>query len=127
MPMSNYGRVIHQTQVEQITVTISEAVSKPGFDAADWQTPITNFGRVLQEIRTGVPDAEISAKHPGWRGDVLEICHKIVDGTLSDPNETPITDEQLKRQGKNRENRERKRMAAYRRRYGKSRDLRRLR
>ncbi len=123
MLMSNYGRVIHQTQVDQMTVVISGVVSKPGFDAADWCAPITNFGQVLQEIRAGVPDKEISAKHPGWCGDVLKVCHKIVDGTLSDPAATPITDAQFKKRKEMKRKRERERKAAYRRRYGKGRNL----
>lgn len=123
MPMSNYGRVIHQTQVEQMTVVISGVVNKPGFNAADWCAPITNFGQVLEEIEAGVPDKEISARHPGWNGDVLRVCHKIVDGTLSNPTESPVTDEQFKKRKELQRKRERERKAAYRRRYGKNRNL----
>lgn len=123
MPMSNYGRVIHQTQVEQMTVAISGVVNKPGFNAADWCAPITNFGQVLKEIEAGVPDKEISARHPGWHGDVLQVCHKIVDGTLSDPTESPVTEEQFKKRKELQRKRERERKAAYRRRYGKGRNL----
>ena len=120
---SNYGRVINQTNVEQLTIVISGVVNKPGFDAADWCAPITNFGQVIEEIRRGVPDKEISAAHPGWHGDVLMICHKIVDGTLSQPSETPITDEQFERRKKMEREKEKERKAAYRRRYGKNRNL----
>ena len=123
MPMSNYGRVIHQTQVEQITATISGVVNKPGYNAEDWQAPITHFGQVLEEIRKGVPDKEITAKHPGWSGDVLRVCHKIVDGTISDTTEKLISDEEFARKEKRRKERDRERAAAYRRRYGKGRNL----
>lgn len=123
MPMSNYGRVIHQTQVEQMTAMISGVVSKPGFSAADWSAPITHYGQVLQEIAEGKADQEISERHPGWKGDVLMVCHKIVEGGLSEPNEQPITEQQAKRDEKKRKQRERERMAAYRRRYGTRRDL----
>lgn len=123
MPMSNYGRVIHQAQVEQMTVMISGVVSKPGFNAADWSAPITHYGQVLQEIAEGKSDAEISERHPGWRGDVLAVCHKVVEGGLSEPNDQPITEEQEKREKKKQKAREKERMAAYRRRYGTRRDL----
>ena len=123
MPMSNYGRVIHQTQVEQMTVAISGVVNKPGFNAADWCAPITHFGQVLEEIKAGVPDREISARHPGWCGDVLRVCHKIVDGTLSNPTESPVTEEQFKKRKELQRKRERERKAAYRRRYVKGRNL----
>lgn len=119
MPTSNYGRVIAQTQAEQLTAVISGVVSKPEFNAADWCAPITHFGQVLRMIMRGISDKEITKAHPGWTGDVLEVCHKIVDGTLSEPNETPLTDEKLKRQEKEKKKRERARMAAYRRRYGR--------
>lgn len=119
MPMSNYGRVINQTQVDQLTAAISGVVSKPGFNAADWCAPITHFGQVLQMISRGIPDKEITKAHQGWTGDVLKVCHKIVDGTLSEPNETPLTDEKLKQQEKAKKKREKARMVAYRRRYGK--------
>ena len=120
---SNYGRVITQTQIEQMTAVISGVISKPGFDATEWCAPITNFGQVLEEIKAGVPDKEISAKHPGWNGDVLRVCHKIVDGTLSDPTESPITDKQFRKKKELQKKREQERKAAYRRRYGKGRDL----
>lgn len=123
MPMSDYGRVIHQTQVEQMTAMISGVVSKPGFSAADWSAPITNYGQVLQEIAEGKTDHEITARHPGWKGDVLMVCHKIVEGGLSEPNDQPITEKQAKQEKKALKEREKERMAAYRRRYGTRRDL----
>lgn len=119
MPMSNYGRVIHQAQVEQMTAVIGTVASKPGFDPQQWCAPITHFGQVLQEIEEGIPDEEISRRHPGWNGDALMICHKIVDGTISDPNEKLITEEEFARKERRRKQLDKERHAAYRRRYGK--------
>lgn len=44
-------------------------------------TERSTYGEVLRMILAGATDDEITAKHPGWCGDVLEICHKIVNGT----------------------------------------------
>lgn len=120
MPISNYGAAIHQAQVDQLTATISGVVNKPEFSAADWLAQITHCGQVIEMIKAGASDAEISEKHPGWTGDALAICHKIVDGTLSQPNDTPITEEKMKQEKKNQKKKEKKREAAYRRHYGKN-------
>lgn len=120
MPISSYGAVIHQAQVEQMTAALDRIVRKPGFDAAEWCAPVTNFGQVLEKIRQGVLDEEISAAHPGWRGDVLRVCHRIVDGELSRPADKRITEEQFKKKKKEEREREKKRMGAYRRRYGRA-------
>lgn len=42
------------------------------------------YDDVLRMISAGATDSEIVAKYPEWRGNVLEICHKIVDDTLTD-------------------------------------------
>ena len=120
---SNYGRAINQTNIEQLTATISGIINGLGGDMSAWREPSTHYGQVLSEIERGVPDEEISAAHPGWCGDVLKVCHKIADGTLSKPSEALITDEQFERRKKMEKAKEKERMAAYRRRYGKSRDL----
>lgn len=117
--MSNYSAVAHQAQVDQLAVEISGIINGIGGDVQQWSAPITHYGQVLEMIKAGASDEEISDKHPGWCGDVLRICHKIVEGTLSDPSELVITDEQHEKAKKKARVRERERQARYRRRYGK--------
>lgn len=92
MAMSNYGRVIHQAQVEQMATAISGIVNNIGGDMSDWCAPITHFGQVLEMIKAGKSDEEITAAHPGWEGDALMVCHKKVDGTLTEPGELMPTE-----------------------------------
>ena len=90
-----------------------ELSSAPGFDPNEWQSPNNRFGNVLQMIREGATDEEISAKWPGVDGDVLRVYHAIVDGTThEDPRDFDPDIEKEKSRKK-----ERAFMDAYRRRY----------
>lgn len=117
--MNNYSAVAHQAQVDQLAVEISGIINGIGGDVQQWSAQITHYGQVLEMIKAGASDEEISDKHPGWSGDVLKVCHKIVEGTLSDPNEQVITDKQHEKAKKKARERELERLARYRRRYGK--------
>lgn len=119
--MSNYGRVIHDAQVQMM---IGKITDKAHYDTRQWRGK-GHYAQVLDMIERGVPDEEISAKHPGWRGDVLEICHKIVAGRLTKISDlSSMTDKQYKEMRKKQKKREEARKAAYRRKYGKGRNLR---
>ena len=100
----------------QVTAMLGGIARTPHFDADAWCAPITNFGQVLKEIRLGQTDKEIARLHPGWQGDVLKVCRKIVRGELSMPG--PIDEKKAKSQlnyerrlAKEREERYRKRYA----------------
>ncbi len=121
--MSNYGRVIHDAQVQMM---ISRITDKTQYDTRQWRGK-GHYGQVLDEIEQGVPDEEISRRHPGWRGDVLALCHKIVEGKLTRiADKSGMTDKQFAEMKKKERKQEKERRAAYRRKYGKSRDLRKV-
>ena len=99
---------------QRARATLQGLSESPAFDPDDWASPRHRFGAVLQMIREGRTDAEISARWPGVTENVLHVYHLIAEGrTHEDPREFDPKAESVKQRKK-----ERKQMAAYRRRYG---------
>lgn len=101
----------------QVSAMLSGISRTPGFEAAAWCAPITNFGQVLKEIKQGWTDKQITRLHPGWQGDVLKVCRKIVAGELSMPEMK--TDMQAKNERRYEKQLQKEREERYRKRYGK--------
>lgn len=100
--------------VQRARAALSGLAESPAFDPKDWASPKHRFGAVLQMIRDGATDEEISAKWPGVKGDVLGVYHLIAEGkTHEDPREFDPEAEKKRRKKKEDELK-----AAYRRRYG---------
>ena len=62
---------------------VLQGVSRaPAFDINDWLSPKHRFGGVIQMIRAGASDEEISKEYPGVCGDVLRVYHKAAEGKM---------------------------------------------
>ena len=112
--ITDYERFVQQTHAAMTGI-----VKSPEFRASDWNDPKHRFGNVLEMIQTGKTDKEIRQKWPEIDGELLEVFHKIVDGTTCEMEKEESEEHRKKLQEKRR-----RENAAYRGKHGKGRGVR---
>lgn len=106
--VSDYSKFVQKARLAMMGIANSST-----FDPDDWRSEQHRFGNVLQMIREGRTDAEISARWPGVIGDVLHVYHLIAEGRTCEIRQE-YDEKEAKKTAKRKE---REFMESYRRRY----------